>query len=142
MKNSVNENKKCTLLATSLVVIQAEKNVIISQFNCDFEALKKLWYEVFFSSILQWHYRPTKNIFLQFIENNTLQTNQQLWLPQTFIDVHSLFYRKRLHLYSNGYIWQNGYSANWLCLKSQQLHNRSFSSKAFINLIALNKFHR
>ena len=42
MKNSVNENKKCTLLATSLVVIQAEKNVIISQFNCDFEALKQL----------------------------------------------------------------------------------------------------
>ena len=70
-----------------------------------------------------------KNIFFQFIENNTLQTNQQLWLPQTFIDVHSLFYTKRLHLYSNGYIWQNGYSANWLCLKSQQLHNRPFCPK-------------
>ena len=32
-----------------------------------------------------------QNIVLQIIENNTLQTNQQLWLPQTFIDVHSLF---------------------------------------------------
>ena len=42
MKNSVNENKKCTLLAASLAAIQAEQNVIISQFNCDFEALKQL----------------------------------------------------------------------------------------------------
>ena len=35
----------------------SRKFFIISQFNCDFEALKKRWYEVFFSSILQWHYR-------------------------------------------------------------------------------------
>ena len=139
MKNSVNENKKWTLLATSLAVIQAEKNVIISQFNCDFAVLKQLQYEAF---LVVSYIDKYKNILLQFIENNTLQTNQHLWLPQTFIDVHSLFYTKRLHLYSNGYIWQNGYSANWLCLKSQQLHNRSFSSKTFINLIALNKFHR
>ena len=53
MKNSVNENKKCTLLVTRLAVIQAEKNGIISQFNCDFAVLKQLQYEAFFSNILQ-----------------------------------------------------------------------------------------
>ena len=46
MKNLVNKNKKCILLATNLAVIKTEKS-ILSQLNCDFAVLNQLQYEVF-----------------------------------------------------------------------------------------------
>ena len=51
MKNLVNKNKKCILLATNLAVIKTEKS-ILSQLNCDFAVFNQLQYEVFLQDYL------------------------------------------------------------------------------------------